>query len=167
MYSVFGLYAAYVYLLAQTPLLPLHTKMPFRAHPLCSCELPSFHLLPCFTWSRHFRLAGHGPRNADGSSWFSNNIAPDSKRAVALPITLSFCILAGLIAAQVYSATDAPRYVTGNAVSLGSVVTASCGALTLWFVWRRRNAEKSRLIAAGSTVNKYTDDRGLNFEYVL
>lgn len=94
-------------------------------------------------------------------------MAPDSKRTVAMPIIISFTIVSGIMSAQIYPTSDGPRYMMGNAISLGGSVAAGCGALFLWLLWRRRNALKSKLIAEGATVNKYADDRALGFQYVL
>lgn len=99
--------------------------------------------------------------------WFSNNMAPDSKRIVALPIIISFTLISGIMSAQIYPTSDAPRYMMGNAISLGGIIAAGGGACLLWILWRRRNALKTKLITEGSVVNNHEDDRALGFHYVL
>lgn len=94
-------------------------------------------------------------------------MAPDSKRTVAMPIVMSFTIVSGAMSSQIYPSKDAPRYMMGNAISLSGIVAATIAVSVLWFIWRRRNARKSKLLAEGVTVDEYEDDRGLNFKYVL
>lgn len=84
-----------------------------------------------------------------------------------MPVFLSTLLSAGALSAQLYPSSDGPRYIMGNAVSLAVFGIGACGVFTLWFIWRQRNAQKSKAIAEGATANKYEDDRGLDFEYVL
>lgn len=104
---------------------------------------------------------------SDAIRWVSNNLAPDSKRTVAMPLVLSFTLVSGVMSSQIYPTKDAPRYTMGNAISLSGTVAGLLAAFGLWCIWRRRNARKNKLIAEGVTENGYEDDRGIGFIYVL
>lgn len=104
---------------------------------------------------------------SDVIRWVSNNLAPDSKRTVAMPLVLSFTLVSGVMSSQIYPTKDAPRYMMGNAISLSGTVAAFLAASGLWIIWRRRNARKNKLIAEGATENGYEDDRAIGFKYAL
>lgn len=56
---------------------------------------------------------------------------------------------------------------TGNAVSAGLECVAAVLYACTWFLLRRRNAQKRKLIAEGATTNGFEGDRGLDFMYGL
>jgi hypothetical protein len=97
----------------------------------------------------------------------ATNLVPDHKRSVGLPFFYSIGNLSGLISSQLYPTTDAPRYVKGNAVSAGMEVMAVIFVIAAWFVLRKRNAQKAKMIADGATTNGKEDDQGLHFQYTL
>ncbi|KAL1898439.1 hypothetical protein Sste5346_003342 [Sporothrix stenoceras] len=100
-------------------------------------------------------------------AWMGTNLSPDNKRAFGLPFFYSIGNLSLLISSQLYPSTQGPRYVQGNAVSAGLEVVAACLYASSWFILRRRNALKKRLIAEGATTNGKEGDRALDFTYGL
>lgn len=84
-----------------------------------------------------------------------------------MPLVLSFTLVSGVMSSQLYPAKDAPRYTMGNAISLSGIVATMVAAFGLWFIWRRRNARKNKLIAEGVTENGHADDRAIGFKYAL
>jgi len=99
-------------------------------------------------------------------AWHSMNCAPDGKRAAALGIHLGLANIGGIIAGQIYISADAPRYFMGHGWSLASIALAWMGWWILYFIYKRRDTEKDRMIAAGTTVpsDQFTD-RAPEFRY--
>ncbi|KPI39076.1 putative transporter [Cyphellophora attinorum] len=77
-------------------------------------------------------------------AWVSNNIRPDSKRSAALPWFICIANVSGVAAAQVYPNFTAPRYIMGNAISLGMEFTAVLGIGVIYWMLKRRNAVKAK-----------------------
>jgi hypothetical protein len=100
-------------------------------------------------------------------TWLSNNIAPDSKRSVALPALVSFANVSGIPSPYIYQQDDAPRFVRGNSISLAFIVVVIIGVGGMYLLLLNRNKEKKRLLSEGVTDNGLTGDRALNFEYKL
>ena len=100
-------------------------------------------------------------------TWLSNNIAPDSKRSVALPTLVSIANLSGICSPYIYQRDDAPRFVRGNSISLSFAVVVVILVVSMYFLLLKRNKEKKRLLSEGVTDNGLTGDRALNFEYKL
>ena len=111
--------------------------------------------------------AGIYPYNTLLLTWVSNNLTPDYKRSVGLPLFVSIANISGLISSQIYPATDGPRYVTGNAVSLGMDAAAGLGVGLMWLMLKRREREKARVRASGMEDNGKEGDRALGFRYTL
>jgi hypothetical protein len=97
----------------------------------------------------------------------ANNIQPDSKRSVAIAMLISIANASGLAASQIYPSYDAPRYIMGNAISLGSefIALLCVGLLYVLLKWRMR--EKERLLAEGKDSNGKQGDMALDFKYVF
>lgn len=100
-------------------------------------------------------------------AWIATNVAPDGKRAVAMPFAYSIANLSSLVSSQLYPAQQGPRYVQGNAISAGLDIVAAFLYFACWLLLRRRNQKKQKLIAEGATSNGYEDDRGLDTMYIL
>ena len=111
-------------------------------------------------------VAGIYPYNSMIITWVSNNIIPEHKRAVAIPLFFSLANCAGFISSQIYPASDGPRFIAGNGVSLGVEVVSAVAAGLMILLCRRRNLQKKRLISEGVTDNGRIDDRGLDFVYI-
>ncbi|RSL53522.1 hypothetical protein CEP51_014878 [Fusarium floridanum] len=100
-------------------------------------------------------------------TWVSNNIQPDYKRSVAISMLISIGNASGLAASQIYPISDAPRYIMGNAISLGGEVIALFCIGLLYALLKYRMRQKERMLAEGSESNGMEDDRGLGFKYVF
>ena len=100
-------------------------------------------------------------------TWISNNVQPDYKRSVAIATIISIGNASGMAASQIYPIRDAPRYVTGNAISLGGEVIAlvCIGLIYGLLKWRMRQKEKA--LARGDDSNGKEGDRSLDFKYVF
>jgi hypothetical protein len=97
----------------------------------------------------------------------SNNIQPDYKRSVAISMLISIGNASGLAASQIYPISDAPRYIMGNAISLGGEVIALLCIGLLYALLKYRMRQKERMLAEGLESNGMEDDRGLGFKYVF
>ncbi|PGH09208.1 hypothetical protein AJ79_05737 [Helicocarpus griseus UAMH5409] len=111
--------------------------------------------------------AGIYPYNAILLTWVSNNIKPDHKRSVSVPLFTSLANISGLISSQIYPSSDGPRYITGNSVSLAMEFVAVLCVWGIYFLLRRRNIIKEAMIAKGATDNGKQGDRALDFKYTL
>ncbi|SMR41932.1 unnamed protein product [Zymoseptoria tritici ST99CH_1E4] len=100
-------------------------------------------------------------------TWITNNLSPDSKRAVGMPFAYSIANLSNLVSSQLYPSQQGPRYVQGNAVSAGLTVVAGFLYDACWVLLRRRNMKKAKLIAEGATTNGLEGDQSLESMYVL
>lgn len=100
-------------------------------------------------------------------AWVANNVAPDTKRSAALPLFISIANLSGIAASQVYPNNTAPRFILGNAVSMGMELTACGGIVVIWLILRHRNNIKAKQRAEGITDNGLVGDRSLDFEYIF
>ncbi|KAL2206340.1 MFS general substrate transporter [Sarocladium strictum] len=114
-----------------------------------------------------FLCSGVYTYNAILVAWVSNNVKPDHKRSAALPLFISIANVSGVAASQVYPAFTAPRYILGNAISLGMEFLAACGIVVIWFILRRRNQVKAKQVAEGITDNGEAGDKSLDFKYIL
>jgi hypothetical protein len=97
--------------------------------------------------------AGIYPYNSIMLTWGSNNLKPDHKRAVGLPLFVSLGNISGIISSQIYPSSDGPRYIVGNSVSLGMEAIAIMLVWAMYFILRARNQRKEKLIAEGATDN--------------
>lgn len=100
-------------------------------------------------------------------TWVANNIQPDYKRSVAIAMLISIANASGLAASQIYPVYDAPRYIKGNAISLGGEVIALLCVGLIYALLKYRMRQKERLLAEGQETNGKEGDRGLHFQYVF
>jgi hypothetical protein len=100
-------------------------------------------------------------------TWIATNLSPDSKRAIGMPFAYSIANVSNLISSQLYPTQQGPRYVQGNAVSAGLTVVAGFLYGSCWFLLKRRNAKKAKLIADGATTNGLEGDQSLETMYIL
>jgi hypothetical protein len=84
-----------------------------------------------------------------------------------MPFAYSIANLSNLISSQLYPTQQGPRYIQGNAVSAGLTVVAGFLYAGCWFLLRRRNAKKEKLIAEGATTNGLEGDQSLESMYIL
>lgn len=100
-------------------------------------------------------------------TWVGTNLSPDAKRVFALPFFYSIGNLSMVVSSQLYPSMQGPRYIQGNAVSAGLEVVAGALYFASWFILRRRNAQKKKLLSEGATTNGQEGDRDINFVYGL
>lgn len=100
-------------------------------------------------------------------TWIATNLSPDSKRAIGMPFAYSIANVSNLISSQLYPSQQGPRYIQGNAVSAGLTVVAGFLYGACWFMLKRRNAKKAKLIAEGATTNGLEGDMSLDSMYIL
>jgi hypothetical protein len=100
-------------------------------------------------------------------TWVATTLSPDYKRAIGLPIFASIGNCSGMVSGQLYPPSQAPRYIMGNSISAGLELVAAVFVVATWFILRRRNQKKEKMIAEGATTNGFTDDRALDFKYIL
>ncbi|KAF4462009.1 allantoate transport [Fusarium albosuccineum] len=100
-------------------------------------------------------------------TWVSNNIQPDYKRSVAISMLISIGNASGMAASQIYPIQDAPRYIMGNAISLGGEVIALFCIGLIYALLKYRMRQKDRLLAEGKESNGKKGDQGLEFRYVF
>lgn len=100
-------------------------------------------------------------------TWATNTFAPDSKRAIGMPLVYTIADVSSLVSSQLYPSQQGPRYVQGNAVSAGLTVVAGALYGASWFLLKRRNAKKARMLAEGATTNGLEGDRSLDSMYIL
>ncbi|KAH7489510.1 hypothetical protein HZ326_13057 [Fusarium oxysporum f. sp. albedinis] len=100
-------------------------------------------------------------------TWVSNNMQPDYKRSVAISMLISLANASGMAASQIYPIQDAPRYVMGNAISLGGEVLALVCVGLIYALLKYRMRQKERLIAEGKDGNGKEGDQSLEFKYVF
>lgn len=101
--------------------------------------------------------------------WLSVNSAPDGKRTASMGILLILTNIGGVVSGQIYYSGAAPRYILGHAWSLRCLTFAWCGWWIVRAIYKRREAEKNRLLAQGCVRdegNVYTD-RDPDFRYQI
>lgn len=86
---------------------------------------------------------------------------------MAISVVISIGNCAGLVASQIYPIQDAPRYVKGNAISLGTECVALFGVGLIYLLLKYRTKAKAQLIAAGAETNGKEGDQSLEFDYIL
>ena len=114
-------------------------------------------------------LCGIGiyPYNAVMLAWFSSNLSPDHKRSVGIPVAASIANVSGVLSGQIYPLSDGPRYISGNAVSLGLEFVAMLGVAAIWLLLKWRMAKKEKKAEAGEVNNTVDGDHALDFKYHL
>jgi hypothetical protein len=84
-----------------------------------------------------------------------------------MPVAYSIGNLSALVASQLYPTQQGPRYIVGNAVSAGLSVVAGILYAACWILLKRRNAQKTKLLAEGATTNGLEGDMSLDSMYIL
>lgn len=85
------------------------------------------------------------PIQPAAASWNANNVAPDSRRAIA--IALNNCVgnIGGILGSYMYIDAEKPKYHTGFGLGLALGATGIIAALILEWTYKRGNAKKERL----------------------
>lgn len=84
-----------------------------------------------------------------------------------MPFAYSIANVSNVVSSQLYPSQQGPRYIQGNAVSAGLTVVAGFLYGACWFLLRRRNMKKAKLIAEGATTNNLEGDMSLETMYIL
>ncbi|ORY13672.1 MFS general substrate transporter [Rhizoclosmatium globosum] len=87
-------------------------------------------------------------------AWMSENTAPIGKRTVASGLIIGFANIYGTYASQIYQASDAPFFHTGNFIILGFVSTALLLWLNQKFLYLRLNKQRAAVWNAKSEEEK-------------
>ena len=111
--------------------------------------------------------AGIYPFNCLMLTLISSNISPDTKRAFAIPLAATLANTAGVASGQIYPLTDAPRYISGNAVSLAMEACALTCVGLIYLLLRMRTNTKTKSLRMGQEDNGLMGDRSLQFIYTL
>ncbi|OAA65398.1 high-affinity nicotinic acid transporter [Niveomyces insectorum RCEF 264] len=99
-------------------------------------------------------------------AWASANSAPDGKRGATVGIVLTLTDLAGVVVGQIYPHNDAPKFYLGNAWTFGVVMVGLLLFCLVTWIYKKRNAEKERRLAAGEVVPpEQWDDQAPDFIY--
>ena len=89
--------------------------------------------------------AGISPCVATCITFLSCNISPHTKRATALAFMLSVGSMGGVISGQIYRLEDAPRYILGHAINLGSCVISILTVTIILVGLHLENRRRDRL----------------------
>ncbi|RCI11304.1 hypothetical protein L249_7596 [Ophiocordyceps polyrhachis-furcata BCC 54312] len=76
-------------------------------------------------------------------AWLPNNSPRYGKRTTATGLQLTLGNVSGILAAFVYPKADAPRYVSGHAVTLAMVAMGTVIYAFLWLWYRRENRRRA------------------------
>lgn len=106
-------------------------------------------------------------------TWIGGNTKGRYKRAVAIGMNQTLGNAGGVLAGQIYIASEVPRYVTGQAVSLSMICMAIVGTLAMYTLLRVWNNQKAKKRAAGVSEDepvegsKFLGDKSVHFKYML
>lgn len=89
-----------------------------------------------------FVTAGIYPNVPQGVAWNGNNIGGSVKRGVGIAMHVGFGNLGGAIAGFIYRDADAPRFVSGHGILLGTVSMSTI--LSIFMSWWLRRENKRR-----------------------
>ncbi|KAF9503516.1 hypothetical protein BS47DRAFT_1322839 [Hydnum rufescens UP504] len=108
-------------------------------------------------------------------AWLGNNIAPSTKRGVAIAIQLGWGNLGAIIASVAYRSKDAPHFTLGHSVVIGFVCAGMILTAFLALAYSRVNAYRDAQVPkGGDSVGSYSQeelaglgDRAPDFRYSL
>lgn len=88
-------------------------------------------------------MKGVYPYNTLILTWVTNNLQNEHVRSVGIPLLISIANISGVASSQIYPASDKPRYVMGNSVSLGMEAIALASIACIYLLLRYRNKRSS------------------------
>jgi hypothetical protein len=102
-------------------------------------------------------VEGVYPYNTLILTWVTNNLQNEHVRSVGIPLLISIANISGVASSQIYPASDKPRYIMGNSVSLGMKIIALIGLACMYLLLRWRSVRKStpRMNEDGSSAFKF------------
>jgi hypothetical protein len=111
-------------------------------------------------------LCGMGiyPYNCVMLAWFSTSMSPDHKRSVGIATAASIANLSGILSGQIYPTKDAPRYIMGNAISLGHEFVAFLCVGAIYCLLKWRMARNKKALDNGEVSHKEGDE-SLEFQF--
>jgi len=83
------------------------------------------------------------------TTWVSVNLESEHVRSVGIPLLVCLANISGIASSQIYPSSDGPRYIKGNATSLGLEVVALAGLGVIYVLLRSRNKKRAQAIAKG------------------
>ena len=86
------------------------------------------------------------PATAIALSWPANNVSGQTKRATACAMQISIGNLGAVIGTQLYRTESTPRFFLGHGFALGYLVLNIIIVSITWFVLKRENAKKEKLL---------------------
>ncbi|KAJ3070200.1 hypothetical protein HDU99_002745 [Rhizoclosmatium hyalinum] len=101
-----------------------------------------------------FVIAGAPSVHPLNIAWMSENTAPIGKRTVATGLIIGFANIYGVYASQIYQASDAPRFHTGNFILIGFVSATILLWLNQKFLYVRTNKQRASVWNAKSDDDK-------------
>ncbi|KAJ3013771.1 UNVERIFIED_CONTAM: hypothetical protein HDU68_000559, partial [Siphonaria sp. JEL0065] len=87
-------------------------------------------------------------------AWLTENTAPIGKRTVSSGLVIAAANIYGIWANQIYQASDAPRYHTGNFINLGFIAVTIFLFLNQKFLYKRLNKQRAELWNSKSEAEK-------------
>ena len=113
--------------------------------------------LPGLTYAFLFLVTmGSYPGVITVVSWIANNLAPSSKRACGMALSLMMANIGGAIGSNIFLESEIPRYWTGYGLSAGFLALAIVCATVLRFVLVRENRRRDKFTEAEIRA-KYTE----------
>jgi MFS family permease len=103
-------------------------------------------------------------------TWIGSNTKGRYKRAVAIGMNQTLGNAGGVLSGQIYLATQAPRYIEGQAVSLSMFGVGMIVTIIMLLVLLARNAQKAKRLASGANDvpnGKFLGDDSIHFTYML
>lgn len=129
------------------------TRWPFIVGPYCLVVIGFIALLaiphpkyPGLTYAFLFLIpAGCNPGVITLVTWISNNLAPTSKRATGLALSLMMANLGGAIGSNIYLVSEKPRYWTGYGVCLCCTTVGICCTMVLRWAYKSQNLKRDKM----------------------
>lgn len=119
--------------------------------------------LPGLTYFFLFFIpAGCNPGVITLVSWVANNLAPTSKRAVGLAMSLMMANLGGAVGSNIYLEKEKPRYWMGYGFSLAFCSFGIVCTLVLRWAYKRENERRDRM-SEEEIRAKYTEGKLSSF----
>ena len=113
------------------------------------------------------------PAMPAAASWMSNNLAPDSRRAVGLALNIAVGNIGGIMGSYMFFDSDAPKYNVGFGLSFGFAFCGLSAALLAELAFKWGNKKKARM-SPDEVRARYTQDQLLKmgdksplFKYTL
>lgn len=78
-------------------------------------------------------------------AWIASTFAGDTKSGVGIGIVIAVTHAVGVAASNIYPDSDAPYYLTGNAVSCSLTLVGALAALLMTFLLWRENRRRDRV----------------------